>query len=141
MILSVDHNIQYFIMASTSVVKFDQEEHRDNLYDSFSEFVDSFHYEYDTIPKDPPDRDANTQAAWIEQNKRKIFLVRFASRKLKKDYEDAVILANRSTMTFSQMVIALKIVRNPVEIISLPMMNSINYTRNPMKVLINLSIT
>ena len=61
-------------MATTSIVKFDPEAHRDNLYDSFCEFVDSFHYEYDAIAKDPPEGDANIQAAWIEQNKRKIFL-------------------------------------------------------------------
>ena len=50
-------------MASTSVMKFDHEERRDNLYDLFCEFVDSFHYEYDAIAKDPPEGDANAQPA------------------------------------------------------------------------------
>ena len=84
------------------------EEHRDNSYDSLCEFVDSFHYEYDAIPKDPRDRDANMQAMWVEQNKRNIFLGKFVSRNLKKDYEDAVIPANCNTMTFSMMVTEFK---------------------------------
>ena len=69
-------------MATTWIVKFDPEAHRDNLFDSFCEFVDSFYYEYDAIAKDPPEGDANIQAAWIEQNKRKIFLGWFASKRL-----------------------------------------------------------
>ena len=60
-------------MATTSIVKFDPEAHRDNLYDSFCEFVDSFHYEFDAVTKDPPEGDVNTQAAWIEQIKGKYF--------------------------------------------------------------------
>ena len=50
-------------MASTSAVKFDLQEHRNNLYDSFCAFLDSFHYEHDAIAKGPPDIDANMQAA------------------------------------------------------------------------------
>ena len=98
-------------------------------------FVDSFHYEYNAIAKDPPDRDA-----WIEQNKREIFLWRFASRNLQKDYEDAVIPANSGTMTFSQTVTEFKNIIVPLEIIPVPIINSISYTRNPMKVFIHLSI-
>ena len=113
MILSVEQSKQYYIMASTSAVKFDPEEHKDNLNDSFCVFLDSFNYEHDAIAKDPPDVDANMQAAWVKQNKSKIFLVWFASRNLQKDYEDAVIPANRSTMTFSQMVTELKNCHRP----------------------------
>ena len=72
-------------MATTSIVKFDPEAHRDNLYNLLCEFVDSFHYEYDAIAKDPPEGDANTQVAWTEQNKRKTFLGQFASRNLQKN--------------------------------------------------------
>ena len=50
-------------MATTSIVKFHPEAHRDHLYDSFCEFVDLFHYEYDAIAKDPVEGDANIQAA------------------------------------------------------------------------------
>ena len=42
------------------------------------------------------------------QNKRKIFLGQFASRNLKKDYEDVVQPESCSTMTFTQMVTELK---------------------------------
>ena len=108
MILSGDQSIHYYIVASTSVVKSALEEHRDNLYDSFHEFVDSFHYEYDAIAKNQSNRDANIQAAQIEQNKRKTFLGRFALRNFQKDYEDVALPANCSAMTFSQMVTELK---------------------------------
>ena len=91
-----------------SVVKFNPEEHRDNLFDAFCEFIDTFQYEYDAIAKDPPEGDDATQAAWIEQNKRKIFLGRFASRNLQKDYEDVVSEAERRTVTFTIMVNRLK---------------------------------
>ena len=47
--LSSDENTQNYIMATTSIVKFDSQAYRDQLYDSFCEFVDSFHYEYDAI--------------------------------------------------------------------------------------------
>ena len=100
-------------MVTTSIVKFYPQAHMDNLYDSFCEFVDSFHYEYDAIPKDPPEGDANTQAIWIEQNKRKIVLRRFASRNLQKDYEDVVQPECRSTMPFTQMVTELKNLYKP----------------------------
>ena len=93
------------IMAMNNVVdKFDPEPHRDNVYDAFKEFIESFQYEYDAIAKDPPTGDAPTQAAWVEQNKRKIFLGRFASRNLQKDYEDAVTEGERSNLTFTEMV-------------------------------------
>ena len=95
-------------MATTSIAKFDPEAHRDNLYDSFCEFVDSFHYEYHAIARDPPQGDASIQAAWIERSKRKIFLGPFASRNLQKDYEDVVQTESRSTMTFTQLVTELK---------------------------------
>ena len=93
------------IMAMNNVVdKFDPELHRGNVYDAFKEFIESFQYEYDAIAKDLPTGDAPTQAAWVEQNKRKIFLGRFASRNLQKDYEDAVTDGERSNITFTEMV-------------------------------------
>ena len=85
-------------------VKFNPEEHRDNLYDEFCKFTDTFYYEYDAIAKDPLDGDANTQAAWIEQNKHKIFLGHFALHKLQKDYEDVVPEVEQRTVTFTTMV-------------------------------------
>ena len=91
-----------------SVVKFNPEDHRDNLYDTFCEFIETFHYEYDAIAKDPPEGSNDTQTAWIEQNKRKIFLGRFASRNLQKDYEDVVAENDRRNITFTEMVRRLK---------------------------------
>lgn len=34
--------------------KFDPELHKENTYDAFIDFVDSFAYEYDAIGKEPP---------------------------------------------------------------------------------------
>ena len=66
--------------------------------------------------KDPLEGDAtNTQAAWIAQNKRKIFSGWFASRNLQKDYEDVVQPESHSTMTFTQMVTELKNCYRPTQ--------------------------
>ena len=74
-------------MNKISTPKFDPEEHQNNVYEAFSDFVDEFTYEYDAIAKDPPkDLDENAKAAWIEQNKRKVFLGKFASRNLQKHF-------------------------------------------------------
>ena len=83
--------------------KFDPEPHRENVYDAFNEFVNAFAYEYEAIAKDPPSDTVNKES-WVELNKRKIFLGRFASRNLQVDYEDAVPTEERSTITFTTMV-------------------------------------
>ena len=46
--------------------------------------VDEFQYEYDAIAKDPPKelKSNDAQEKWIQQNKCKIFLGRFASQHL-----------------------------------------------------------
>ena len=75
--------------AASVLCKFDQEEHKGSALQAFQEFVDSYAYEYEAIAKDPPkDLDDNARAAWIEQNKRKIFLGRFASRNLQRAFEE-----------------------------------------------------
>lgn len=89
--------------------KFDPELHRKNVHDAFNEFVESFHYEYDAIAKDPPSAlSATEKATWIEINKRKIFLGRFASRNFQRDFEDTVPMVNRSSLKFSELVRLLK---------------------------------
>ena len=55
-------------MDKISTVKFDPEEHQNNLYEAFVEFLDEFTYEYDAIAKDPPkDLDAAAKTAWISR--------------------------------------------------------------------------
>ena len=73
-----------------SIAKFDPEEHKGNVYEAFLDFVESFHYEYDAIAKDPPKNLETEQlrTAWKGQNKRKIFLGKFASRNLQREYEE-----------------------------------------------------
>ena len=89
--------------------KFDPEDHKNNVYEAFVEFVDEFKYEYDAIAKDPPkDLDDDARAAWVKQNKRKVFLGKFASRNLQKDFEEAVTEAQQSTITYDEMITALK---------------------------------
>ena len=85
--------VQVCKMALNSTMKkFDPEEHKGSVYEAFNEFVEEFRCEYDTIAKDlPRELESNdAQEDWIQQNKRKIFLGRFASRNLQKEYEEVV---------------------------------------------------
>ena len=96
-------------MNKISTQKFDPEEHQNNVYEAFVDFVDEFVYEYDAIAKDPPrDLSEENKTAWIEQNKRKVFLGKFASRNLQKHFEEAVAADQRATTTFDAMITALK---------------------------------
>ena len=47
--------------------------------------------------------DDAAKAAWTEQNKRKVFLGKFASRNLQKEYEEVTNATERLTMTFKTM--------------------------------------
>ena len=89
--------------------KFDPNAHPGEVYDAFVEFVDAFAYEYEAICKDPPaGLDETQKTAWIDQNKRKQFLGRFASRNLQRDFEDSVPKDERSTISFDDTVKKLK---------------------------------
>ena len=90
---------------ATSLTKFDPEEHNGSAYEAFLEFLDSIYYEYDAIAKDPPKEQETVaqKAAWIEQNKRKIFLGKFASKNLQREYEEVTTSAKRTTMTYADM--------------------------------------
>ena len=86
-------------MEKLVVKEFDPEEHQNNVYEAFLEFVEEFAYKYDAYSKDPPkDLDNAAKAAWIQQDKRKVFLGKFASRNLQKSYEEAV--PSRSAVPF-----------------------------------------
>ena len=96
-------------VSSAGLHKFDPDSHKGSVYDAFVEYIDAFEYEYDAIAKDPPTgTDPADLPAWIQQNKRKQFLGRFASRNLQKDYEDIVPAAERGTATFETLVTRLK---------------------------------
>lgn len=97
-------------MAYGGLPKFDPELHKGNTYDAFMDFIDSFAYEYDAIAKEPPStlKEQAEIDAWVQQNKRKQFLGRFASRNCQKDYEEEVPQENRDNMTFKGMVEALQ---------------------------------
>ena len=91
------------------VKKFDPDLHGNNLYDAFQEFVDSFHYEYEVVAKQPAATLTDEEkAAWVLQDKRKVFLGKYASRTLQRHSEDEVAVAERSTITFDAMVGKLK---------------------------------
>lgn len=94
-------------MAEASLAKFDPEACPQGTFEAFSEFVDQFAYEYDAIAKNPPREETDT-AAWIQQNKRKIFLGKYSSRALQKEYEDCTTENERDAMTFTDMVKTLK---------------------------------
>ena len=94
------------MQSSRSVVldKFDQEDHKGNAYQAFQEFVASYAYEYDAVSKEPPkELDAGQKAAWIEQNKRKLFLGRYASPNLQRAFEEVTTETERPTITFTDM--------------------------------------
>jgi hypothetical protein len=96
-------------MNNISTPKFDPEEHQSNVYDAFTDFVDEFAYEYDAMAKEPPkDLNEDQTAAWIQQNKKKVFLGKFATRNLQKHYEESVPAGQRSTITFDAMITAMK---------------------------------
>ena len=67
--LSSDENTQNYIMVTTSIVKFDSQAYRDQLYDSFCEFVDSFHYEYDAICQGSTGRWCNKHTGCMDSAK------------------------------------------------------------------------
>ena len=96
-------------MDKIATRKFDPEEHQNNAYEASIEFVEEYTYEYDAIAKEPPkDLNDEQKVAWIAQNKRKVFLGKFASRNLQKTFEQAVTAAERATITYEDMVQKLK---------------------------------
>ena len=59
----------------SSLDRFDPEIHRNNVFDAFSEYVETFRYEYDAVAKDPPSTLSDDEKQkWIEINMRKVFL-------------------------------------------------------------------
>ena len=96
------------IITSTTP-KFEPEDHQNNIYEAFCEFVEEFTYEYDYLAKDPPKDFSNAEkAAWVEQNKRKVFLGKFSSRNLQKIFEEEVAEDERSTIAYKDMIKKLK---------------------------------
>ena len=74
-------------MDKITTHKFDPEEHRGNAYEAFCEFVEEFTYEYAAIRKDPPkDMPDAEKTAWKAQKKKDVFLGKFASRNLQKNF-------------------------------------------------------
>ena len=96
-------------MEKITTRKFDPEEHQNNVYEAFVEFVEEFTYEYDAIAKEPPkELDDAQKVAWVAQNKRKVFLGKFSSRNLQKTFEQVVASDQRGAMTYEEMVKQLK---------------------------------
>ena len=64
----------------------------------------SMNSSYDAVSKEPPkELDAAQKAAWIEQNKRKLFLGRYASPNLQRAFEEVTDEDERSTISFKDM--------------------------------------
>ena len=94
---------------AANLAKFDPESHPDGVYEAFCDFLDQYEYEYDAVAKEPPKEiDAKDKAAWVEVNKRKIFLGKYSSRSLQKEYEDCTEPQERVVMTFTTMIATLK---------------------------------
>lgn len=94
-------------MAEANLSKFDPEACPQGAYEGFCEFVEQFCYEYEAVAKEPP-KDTTDKEAWIEQNKRKLFLGKYSSRALQKEYEDCTTEEERKAMPYSGMVDKLK---------------------------------
>ena len=61
---------------AANLAKFDPESHPDGVYEALCDFLDKYEYEYDAVAKEPTKEiDAKDKAAWVEVNKRKIFLL------------------------------------------------------------------
>ena len=96
-------------MEGSGTSKFDPEEHHNNTYEAFCDFVKKFTYEYEAIAKEPPkDLNAQEKAEWILQNKRKMFLGKFASTNLINDFEEVTTEEERSTIDYSATIAKLK---------------------------------
>jgi len=96
-----------------SLSKFDPDSNTctGNVYESFCDFIDEFQYEYDAVAKEPPKETCKTEkekAAWVQINKRKVFLGKYCSRGVQKVYEEVTKVEERPTMTFDNMVTKLK---------------------------------
>ena len=90
--------------TSAALGRFDQEEHKGNAFQAFTEFVAAYTYEYDAVSKEPPkDLNAIQKLAWIEQNKRKLFLGRYSSPNLQRAFEETTTETERLTITFAAM--------------------------------------
>ena len=94
---------------SINHTQFDPTDHPTDVYDAFNECIASFQYKYQSYTKDPPLGVTGAAiTAWHQQNKRKYFLGKFASRNLQKDLEDLTTQAVRDTLGFDEMVALLK---------------------------------
>ena len=96
-----------------SLSKFDPDSNTctGNVYESFCDFIDEFQYEYDAVAKEPPKETCKTEeekAAWVQINKRKVFLGKYCSRGVQKVYEEVTKVEERPTMTFDNMVTKLQ---------------------------------
>lgn len=88
--------------TTTGLRKFDPEDHKGNALQAFQEFVEAYVYEYDAIAKEPPkELDAAAKTAWIQQNKRKLFLGRFSSRNLQRAFESVTEENEQSELSFT----------------------------------------
>ena len=97
-------------MENITTQKFDPEEHKGNAYEAFCEFVEVFTYEYAAIKKDPPkDMQPAEKATWKDQKKKNMFLGKFASRNLQKNFEIAVPENEREDITYDDMIKKLKL--------------------------------
>ena len=85
--------------------KFDPQVYPENTLEAFLEYVNEFQYSYEAIAKEPASTlTAEAKAAWIQTNKRKVFLGKFASRNLQKELEEVTTEAERSALTFADLV-------------------------------------
>ncbi|XP_078481859.1 uncharacterized protein LOC144742686 [Ciona intestinalis] len=94
-------------VAASAMPKFDPEAHRNNVFDAFVEYIDAFEFEYEAIAKEPP-ADTVDKDKWRDIQKRKIFLGRYSSRTFQTEYKDTVPEADRTQLTFSNLVEKMK---------------------------------
>ena len=102
-------------MASArSLAKFDPEEHPGTVFDAFTDFIDSFAYEYEALTRVAPTGTTDVPA-WTEQDKRKQLLGKYASRQLQLDFEAETNATERTTITFNNVVTKLKARYKPTQ--------------------------
>ena len=85
--------------------KFDPQTHPDNTLEAFQEYIKEYRYIYEARAKEPPNNlSPEEKTAWIETDKRRMFLGKYASRNLQKELEEVTTEAERGNLTFAGLV-------------------------------------
>ena len=88
--------------------KFDPNNVKDgeNVFAHFEEFANSFEYSYDSLAREPPNTTNSNELrnAWVQKDKKHIFLGGYSSRNLQAEFEQATLSKKRADTGFDLMM-------------------------------------